>query len=265
MIRVADVEVTFGRGTPLETRALRGLSLDVPAGEFLTIIGSNGAGKSTLLNVLSGDVVPERGTVEIDGVEVTRWTAPRRAAFVARVFQDPMAGTCEALSIEENMALALVRGRRRGLGRALDGGRRTLFRERLAELGLGLEDRLGDSMGLLSGGQRQAVSLLMATLAGMRILLLDEHIAALDPRTAEFVLGLTHRIVEQHGLTAVMVTHSMRHALDHGSRTVMLHEGRVVFDVAGAERASLDVPDLLALFARVRGGEQLADDSLLLG
>ncbi len=264
MITVKDAHVTFGRGTPLETRALRGLDLSIPEGEFVTVIGSNGAGKSTLLNVLSGDTQPERGRVEIDNTDVTRWSAPKRAEFVARVFQDPMAGTCEAMSIEENMALAVARGRRRGMGAAIQGDRRSLFRDRLALLGLGLENRLGDSMGLLSGGQRQAVSLLMATLAGMKILLLDEHTAALDPRTADFVLQLTQRIVSEHRLTTLMVTHSMRNALDYGSRTVMLHEGKVAFDIAGERRQNLDVPDLLALFAKVRG-EQLDDDSLLLG
>ncbi|MFE0757958.1 ABC transporter ATP-binding protein [Inquilinus sp. NPDC058860] len=263
MIRVQDVHVTFGRGTPLENRALRGLDLTIPAGEFVTVIGSNGAGKSTLLNVLSGDAVAERGRVEIDGVDVTRWPAPKRAGLVARVFQDPMAGTCEGLSIEENMALAHARGRARGLAASLDGPRRAVFRDKLAVLGLGLENRLGDSMGLLSGGQRQAVSLLMATLAGMKILLLDEHTAALDPRTADFVLRLTCKIIEEQRLTALMVTHSMRHALDHGSRTVMLHEGRVAFDVANDDRSGLDVPDLLKLFSKVRG-EQLDDDALLL-
>ncbi|MDQ0395383.1 ABC transporter ATP-binding protein [Labrys monachus] len=264
MIAVQGVHVTFGRGTPLENRALRGLDLAIPAGEFVTVIGSNGAGKSTLLNVLSGDVAAERGRVEIGGIDVTRWSAPRRAGLVARVFQDPMAGTCEALSIEENMALAHARGRARGLRASLDAARRAVFRDRLAVLGLGLENRLGDSMGLLSGGQRQAVSLLMATLAGMKILLLDEHTAALDPRTADFVLQLTRRIVEEQKLTALMVTHSMRHALDYGTRTVMLHEGKVAFDLAGNERQGLDVPDLLKLFSRVRG-EELDDDSLLLG
>jgi len=263
MITVQDVHVTFGRGTPLENRALRGLDLSIPTGQFVTVIGSNGAGKSTLLNVLSGDASPERGRVEIDGVDVTRWPAPKRAGLVARVFQDPMAGTCEALSIEENMALAYARGRARGFAASLDGPRRKVFRDKLAVLGLGLENRLGDSMGLLSGGQRQAVSLLMATLAGMKILLLDEHTAALDPRTADFVLQLTRTIIEEQKLTALMVTHSMRHALDHGSRTVMLHEGRVAFDVAGDQRKGLDVPDLLKLFSKVRG-EELDDDSLLL-
>ena len=264
MIAVKDVHVTFGRGTILENRALRGLSLSIPTGQFVTVIGSNGAGKSTFLNVLSGDASPERGRIEIDGIDVTRWSAPKRAGLVARVFQDPMAGTCEALSIEENMALAYARGRSRGFGASITGSRRAIFRDKLAILGLGLENRLGDSMGLLSGGQRQAVSLLMATLAGMKILLLDEHTAALDPRTADFVLKLTQTIVEEQKLTALMVTHSMRHALDHGSRTVMLHEGQVAFDVADDQRKGLDVPDLLKLFSKVRG-EQLDDDSLLLG
>jgi putative tryptophan/tyrosine transport system ATP-binding protein len=264
MIVVQDIHVTFGRGTPLENRALRGLDLRIPAGEFVTVIGSNGAGKSTLLNVLSGDAAVERGRVEIDGVEVTRWPSPKRAGMVARVFQDPMAGTCEGLSIEENLALAYARGRSRGLAASLDARRRAAFRDKLSVLGLGLENRLGDSMGLLSGGQRQAVSLLMATLTGMKILLLDEHTAALDPRIADFVLKLTRTIVEEQRLTALMVTHSMRHALDYGCRTVMLHEGQVAFDVAGDERRGLDVPDLLKLFSRVRG-EQLDDDSLLLG
>ena len=183
---------------------------------------------------------------------------------VARVFQDPMAGTCEALTIEENMALALARGRSRGLGRAIDRQTRELFRERLSILRLGLENRLTDRIGLLSGGQRQAVSLLMASLRPSSILLLDEHTAALDPKTAAFVLEQTARIVTESRLTTLMVTHSMRQALDYGTRTVMLHQGRVIFDVQGEARARLDVPDLLAMFEKTRG-EELADDSLLLG
>ena len=264
MIRALDIVVIFNRGTPMEAPALRGLDIEIPAGQFVTVIGSNGAGKSTLLNVLTGDAPTASGRIEIDGLDVTGWTPPRRAQLVARVFQDPMAGSCADLSIEENLALAAGRGRSRGLGRALDRRRREDFRSRLRVLNLGLENRLNDRMGLLSGGQRQAVSLLMATLQPMKILLLDEHTAALDPKTAEFVLELTARIVAEQKLTTLMVTHSMRQALDHGERTVMLHEGRVVFDVAGAERRGLDVPDLLALFARHRG-EQLADDSLILG
>jgi len=263
MIEIRGLHVTFGRGTPLETPALRGVDLIVPTGQFVTVIGSNGAGKSTLLNAITGDVRIDRGRVLVGGVDVTGWPAPRRAGRIARVFQDPMAGTCEGLSIEENMALAAARGSRRGLAPALSSARRAAFREQIRRLGLGLEDRLGDRMGLLSGGQRQAVSLLMAALADMEVLLLDEHTAALDPKTAEFVLDLTRRVVAEHGLTALMVTHSMRNALDIGDRTVMLHEGRVVLDVAGDERSGMDVPDLLTLFSRVRG-EELADDALLL-
>ncbi len=263
MITLTDLCVTFGRGTVLESRALRGLDLSIPAGQFVTVIGSNGAGKSTLLNALTGDVMPERGRIEIAGQDVTRWPAPARAALIARVFQDPLAGSCEALSIEENLALAAARGRRRGLGRAVSAARRSEFQARLARLGLGLERRLGDRMGLLSGGQRQVVSLVMATLAPTRILLLDEHTAALDPRTAGFVLELTCELVAEQALTTLMVTHSMRQALDHGERTIMLHEGRICFDLAAEQRARMDVPDLIALFSQ--GGRQLDEDALLLG
>ncbi len=263
MIRARGIVVVFNRDTPMETRALQGLDIDIPEGQFVSVIGSNGAGKSTLLNALTGDAPLATGRIEIAGADVTDWPASRRARFVARVFQDPMAGSCADLSIEENLALAAARGRRRGLGRALDRCRRDEFRSRLRLLNLGLENRLADRMGLLSGGQRQAVSLLMATLQPMKILLLDEHTAALDPKTAEFVLGLTARIVAEQKLTTLMVTHSMRQALDHGERMVMLHEGRIVLDVAGAQRKGLDVPDLLALFARHRG-EPLSDDRLLL-
>lgn len=264
MIRLEDITVTFGHGTPMQTTALRGIDLVIPLGQFVTVIGSNGAGKSTVLNVLTGDAPVEKGRVVIDERDVTGWNAPRRAALVARVFQDPLAGSCADLSIEENLALAAARGTRRGFSLAIDSKRRDDFRARLHRLGLGLESRLGDRMGLLSGGQRQAVSLLMATLQPMKILLLDEHTAALDPKTAEFVLALTQQIVNEQKLTTLMVTHSMRQALDHGDRVVMLHEGRIVFDVAGKERQGLDVPDLLALFAKHRG-ETLSDDALLLG
>src|SRR5690606_14346998 len=215
---------------------------------FVAVIGSNGAGKSTFLNAISGDLLVDEGKVEIDGIDVTRKHAWDRANMVARVFQDPMAGTCEALTIEENMALAYARGKRRGFGFAIKRGMRELFRERLSILNLGLENRLTDRIGLLSGGQRQAVSLLMASLQPSRILLLDEHTAALDPRTADFVLQLTARIVEEKKFTTMMVTHSMRQALDVGDRTVMLHQGQVVLDVSGDERKGLDVPDLLQMF-----------------
>jgi len=264
MLSAQDLHLTFNPGTPIETRALRGMSLDIAAGQFVTVIGSNGAGKSTLLNAISGDQMVDRGRIAIDGLDVTNQPVWARAQRVARVFQDPMAGTCEDLTIEENMALAQQRGLRRGLRRAVKPAERDMFRERLATLGLGLENRLSDRIGLLSGGQRQAVSLLMAALQPSRILLLDEHTAALDPRTADFVLRLTSRIVADNQLTTMMVTHSMRQALDVGQRTVMLHQGQVVLDVSGEQRARMDVPDLLHMFEKVRG-EKLSDDALLLG
>ena len=255
---------TFNPGTPIENPALRGIDLHIPNGQFVTVIGSNGAGKSTFLNALSGDLIVDTGSIHIDGKDVTRLSAWQRAGMVARVFQDPMAGTCEGLSIEENLALAWQRGERRHLRPAVTSGLREIFREKLSILKLGLENRLTDRIGLLSGGQRQAVSLLMAALQPSRILLLDEHTAALDPRTADFVLQLTARIVAESKLATMMVTHSMRQALDVGERTVMLHQGNVVLDVSGEERAQMDVPDLLHMFEKVRG-EKLADDALLLG
>lgn len=263
MLKAKDLRITFNPGTPIENPALRGLSMDIPEGQFVCVIGSNGAGKSTFLNAISGDLLVDEGAVEIDGKNVTKLQAWDRADLVARVFQDPMAGTCEALTIEENMALAMARGKRRGFGFAIKRGMRELFREKLSILNLGLENRLTDRIGLLSGGQRQAVSLLMASLRPSKILLLDEHTAALDPKTAAFVLELTARIVKENKLTTMMVTHSMRQALDYGERTVMLHQGRVVLDVSGKEREGLDVPDLLKMFEKTRG-ETLSDDSLLL-
>ncbi len=264
MMRADNLKITFNAGTPIENRALRGMSLNIADGEFVTVIGSNGAGKSTFLNAISGALTVDSGSIVINGTDVTKMPAHKRAHLVARVFQDPMAGTCEALSIEENMALAYKRGRKRGLGLALNAANRELFRDKLAMLKLGLENRLTDRMGLLSGGQRQAVSLLMASLQPSKILLLDEHTAALDPKTAAFVMELTDQIVHENKLTAMMVTHSMRQALDHGSRTVMLHQGQVVLDVSGEKRKGMDVPDLLRMFEQTRG-EKVSDDALLLG
>lgn len=264
MLRANDLRLTFNPGTPIETQALRGMSLEIPSGQFVTVIGSNGAGKSTFLNAVSGEQEVDSGTIHIDDIDVTHMTVWDRARYVARVFQDPMAGTCEDLTIEENMALAADRGIRRGLSTAVKKAMRDTFKARLETLGLGLENRLTDRIGLLSGGQRQAVSLLMAAMQPSRILLLDEHTAALDPRTADFVLELTDRIVNEGKLTTMMVTHSMKQALEVGDRTVMLHQGQVVLDVSGPERQGLGVADLLAMFEKVRG-EAITDDALLLG
>ena len=233
------MEVVFHAGSVLETRALRGIDLAIPQGQFVTVIGSNGAGKSTLLNVLAGTVRATAGRIAIDGTDVTAQGPAARARLLARVFQDPLGGTCAALTIEENLALAEARGRGRGLALAVADSGRARWRQRLADLGLGLEGRLGDRMGLLSGGQRQAVALLMATMAPSKILLLDEHTAALDPRTAEFVLELTPRLVGELRLTTLMVTHSMQQALSLGDRLLMLHEGRICLDVQGEAKARL--------------------------
>ena len=264
MISVSDIKVTFGKGTPLQKQALNGVSLTIEEGQFVTVIGSNGAGKSTLLGVLAGDVIATEGQVKIGTADVTRQGTAARAGRVARVFQDPLTGSCGALSIEENLALAARRGERRGLSSALGPQRRSVFRERIGELNLGLENRMRDRMDLLSGGQRQAVSLVMATLAGSDVLLLDEHTAALDPGMAEFIMTLTQKIVSERKLTTLMVTHSMRQALDYGHRTVMLHGGEIVLDVAGDNRRNLQVEDLIAMFRKMRG-QTLDDDALLIG
>lgn len=264
MIELSDIVVTFNRGTPLETVALRGVDLTVPSGQFVTVIGSNGAGKSTALNVIAGIFAPAQGRVAIDGTDVTGWPPHKRARIISRVFQDPKMGTCENLTILENFALAYGRTQPRGFRFAIDRAIRGQVAERLKLLKLGLEDRLDDKVGLLSGGQRQAVSLLMATTGDTRVLLLDEHTAALDPKTGAFVMELTQSIVAGLKLTAVMVTHSMAQALQYGERTVMFHRGEIVFDVFGDQRRAMNVADLLALFKRDRG-EELSDDALLLG
>jgi putative ABC transport system ATP-binding protein len=247
----------------MEKKALQGVTLDIKRGDFVCVIGGNGAGKSTLLNTLCGDIFPEKGRISIDNKDMTSLTSWQRAASIARVFQDPMAGTCAGLTIEENMALAMGRGHKRSLRLALKKADRDIFRAQLSRLKLGLENRLSDPIGLLSGGQRQAVSLIMAVLQPMKIIALDEHTAALDPKTAAFILELTHEIVEENHLTSLMVTHSMHQALELGNRTLMLHEGRVVFDVQGEERKGLTVADLLELFHKASGVE-VDDDSLLL-
>jgi len=244
MIRLSNIHVTFGEGTPLENPALRGINLTIEEGEFVTVIGSNGSGKSTTLNTLSGDISPSQGQIHIDDENVSDWSTAQRAKHVSRVFQDPLAGSCENLSIEENMALAWYRGQFKGLSPAINTSNKNIFKEQLARLDLGLENRLSDKMGLLSGGQRQAISLLMSVLQPAKILLLDEHTAALDPKTAAFVINLTNQIITENNLTALMVTHSMQQALEVGTRTIMLHEGKIIFDVSGAEREDLGVIDL---------------------
>ncbi|MEA5465565.1 ABC transporter ATP-binding protein [Leptothoe sp. PORK10 BA2] len=261
MIVLSDIHVTFNPGTPLAKSALRGMDLEIATGDFIAVIGSNGAGKSTLLNIISGDILADRGRVTVGAEDVTTWSTARRAAAVSRVFQHPLAGSCADLTIEENMALAFRRGQQRGLRTALNPRLRHQFRERLASLNLGLEDRLCDRIGLLSGGQRQALSLVMATLSPAKILLLDEHTAALDPKTAHYIMQLTEQLVAEHRLTTLMVTHSMRQALAVGHRLLMLHEGRIVFDVLGSEKDSLTIHDLLHRFS----DNALGDDSLLLG
>jgi len=261
-----NLHVTFNRGLPTEKPALRGIDLDIPAGEFVTVIGSNGAGKSTLLNAIAGDIRLDPGRICFGERDVTALPATARTRDIARVFQDPLAGTCGTLTVEENMALAYGRGRRGWLVPALNSRLRGLFREQLSRLNLGLEDRLQSEMGLLSGGQRQSVSLLMAALQPSTILLLDEHTAALDPKTAALVMEISSQIIEEKHLTVMMVTHSMRQALEYGTRTLMLHEGKVAFDIGGEQRAAYQVKDLLSLFARARAdGEELDDDKLLLG
>ena len=261
MISLTDIHVTFNPGTPLAKPALLGVDLDIAAGEFITVIGSNGAGKSTLLNIISGDILCNRGQITVGAETVTTWPTARRAALVSRVFQNPLAGSCADLTIEENLVLALRRGQLRGIGPALNNRLRDQFRAQLASLNLGLESRLCDRIGLLSGGQRQALSLVMATLAPAKILLLDEHTAALDPKTAHSIMQLTEQLVSQHRLTTLMVTHSMRQALAVGSRLLMLHEGRIVFDAVGTDKAALTINDLLTRFS----DDALESDSLLLG
>ncbi|MEL7511786.1 MAG: ABC transporter ATP-binding protein [Cyanobacteria bacterium J06554_3] len=273
MIELQDLQVVFSPGTPLEKSVFNDFSLTITAGEFVTVIGSNGAGKSTLLNVLSGEVNSQtgkglkRGNVIIGKQDVTDWSVARRAALVSRVFQNPLAGSCADLTVEENLVLAQGRSRTLSLRPALNPKRRRQFRDRLAGLELGLENRLGDRMGLLSGGQRQAVSLVMATLAPSKVLLLDEHTAALDPQTASYILALTKTLVSEQKLTTLMVTHSMQQALDLGDRTLMLHSGSLALDISGDARKGLTVPDLLNAFAQqtdtTPGG--LAEDALLLG
>lgn len=262
MLTVDNITKTFFPGTVNERVALDGLSLTLEEGDFVTVIGSNGAGKSTLLNAVAGRLFVDSGTVQIDGRKVNRLPEYKRARYVGRVFQDPLAGTAPNLTIEENLSLAFLRGKSRGFRRGLNRKRREEFVEKLATLELGLEDRLSAKVGLLSGGQRQALSLLMAGFTNPRIMLLDEHTAALDPQRAELVTGLTEKIVSEGKLTTLMVTHNMEQAIRLGNRLIMMHEGRIVYEAASDVKSRLTVKDLLQEFTNIKGAT-LSDKTLL--
>lgn len=259
MIRLESIHVTFAAGQVTEKQAIRGISIDIQEGDFITVVGSNGAGKSTFLNTIAGEIAASSGKIFMDGNDVTSQKAHQRASLVARVFQDPLAGTCAELTIAENMALAERRGQSRGWLPAITRVSRDFYAFQLEKLGLGLEARLDTPMFLLSGGQRQAVSLLMATLSPLKILLLDEHTSALDPKTADFVMKLTETIIAEKQLTALMVTHSLHQAIHSGNRTIMLHEGRIIDDMEGETKKNLSINQLLAKF-----GQTVDDDRLLL-
>jgi len=262
---VSGVSKSFGLGTPLETNVLIDMSLSLQKGDYVTIIGGNGAGKSTLMNVVAGTHLPDSGRISIGGNDVTNLPEYRRAKYLGRVFQDPMVGTAASMNIEENLALAYRRGRRRSLFRwYISSKERALYRERLADLELGLENRLADKVGLLSGGQRQALSLMMATLNEPQVLLLDEHTAALDPKTAPKVLEIGNKIISKYNLTTMMVTHNMRDAIRHGNRLIMMRAGGVALDISGDEKKNLTVEQLIAKFSEV-SGEEFSDDQALLG
>lgn len=248
MIELKDLHVIFNKGTKIENHVLKGIDLKVLDGQFVTIIGGNGAGKSTLMNVLSGNVKPSKGKVIIDSLNVTKMSPENRSSMVSRVFQDPMIGTFADLTIEENMSLAMKRGESRGFALSLNTAVRERFKEALSDIGIGLENRLTDKVASLSGGQRQALSLIMATLLGSKILLLDEHTAALDPKIAKKMMHLTDKIVKRHNLTALMITHSMSQALEFGDRTIMMYHGEIVRDMFGDERKKLSSADLVKYF-----------------
>ncbi len=263
MLEIQNIHKTFNPGTINEKVALNGVNLNLNPGDFVTIIGGNGAGKSTTLNAIAGVWSVDEGKIIIDGVDITKLSEHKRALYLGRVFQDPMTGTAATMSIEENMAIAARRGERRGLGWGITKKERERYKEALKELDLGLEDRLSSKVGLLSGGQRQAITLLMASLKKPKLLLLDEHTAALDPKTATKVLAISDKIIQEHQLTAMMVTHNMKDAIAHGNRLIMMHEGKIIYDVSGEEKKNLKVADLLAKFEEVSGGE-FANDRMML-
>ena len=262
MLELSHLCVTFAKGTVNEYRALRNLSLSVPDGDFVTIIGSNGAGKSTLFNAICGTVPVESGRVILEGEDITRQEDHQRSRKIGRLFQDPMKGTAPNMTIEENLALAYARGTRSALSRAVRKKDQELFRAALADFGMGLENRMKTKVGLLSGGQRQAMTLLMATIARPRLLLLDEHTAALDPATAQTVMDITVRVIAEQRLTALMITHNIQSALTTGSRTLMMNQGQVLLDLQGDERKDMTIERLLSLYS-AKSGEQFAADRAL--
>ena len=264
MLDVKNIYKTFNAGTVNEKTALKGVSLHLNEGDFVTVIGGNGAGKSTLLNAVAGVWPVDEGTITIGGVNVTRLPEHKRAKYIGRVFQDPMLGTAASMQIEENLALAMRRGKSRTLRPGITKGEREQYKELLKMLDLGLEDRLTSKVGLLSGGQRQALTLLMASLVKPKLLLLDEHTAALDPKTAAKVLEATELIVNKDHLTTLMITHNMRDAIAHGNRLIMMYEGQVALDISGDEKKKLTVEDLLAKFGQATGSDEV-DDKLVLG
>ena len=263
MLELQHISKTFNPGTVNAKTALRDLSLTLHEGDFVTVIGGNGAGKSTMLNAVAGSFSVDTGRIMIDGTDVTHLPEHKRAAFIGRVFQDPMMGTAPTMQIEENLALAARRGQRRGLKWGVTNAEREEYHEKLKMLGLGLEDRMTAKVGLLSGGQRQALTLLMASLKRPKLLLLDEHTAALDPTTAAKVLELSDKIVEENGLTAMMITHNMTDAIRHGNRLIMMNEGRIILDIAGEEKKKLTKRDLLERFAALAGVQEETDAVLL--
>ena len=251
MLKLENIRKVFHPGTVNQKIALDGLSLTLNDGDFVTVIGGNGAGKSTLLNTIAGTFPVDQGSISIDGEDITHLSEEKRARFLGRVFQDPMMGTAADMWIEENMALAARRGERRGLKWAISPTDRETFRRLLSELDLGLEDRLSSKVGLLSGGQRQALTLLMAVMKKPKVLLLDEHTAALDPKTADTIMALTDRVVREKGLTAIMVTHNLRYAVEYGSRLLMMDKGQLVLDAAGEQKRRMSVEDILDLFTKI--------------
>ena len=264
MLEIKDIYKTFNAGTINEKRALNGVNLNLNPGDFVTIIGGNGAGKSTTLNAIAGVWGIDKGNIIIDGTDITKLSEHKRALFLGRVFQDPMNGTAATMGIEENLALALRRGQTRTLRAGIKGSEREVYKRLLATLGLGLEDRLTSKVGLLSGGQRQALTLLMATLKKPKLLLLDEHTAALDPKTAAKVLETTEMIVNRDKLTTLMITHNMKDAIVHGNRLIMMMDGNIILDIRGEEKKHLTVEDLLHKFEEV-SGEEFTNDKAILG